>query len=104
MNPTAIVSATFMGSPAVLWCISASWHDSIFRAQKPLQGGRQGWGQFLPCQYLAPSAKSGGSYAAHYVVPIFEQVRPASIEQRAEIEIEGMSREDVANELVRDVF
>jgi len=69
-----------------------------------LQGAGQARGQFLPGQYLASSAKSGGSYAAHNQEPVLKQVRSASIEQRAEIETERMSREDVANELVRDVF
>ncbi len=64
----------------------------------------QAKGQFLPCQYLVSSAKSGGSYAAHNQEPVLKQVGSASIEQRAEIETERMSREDVANELVRDVF
>ncbi len=74
--------------PAALWCISASWHDSIFHAQKILQGAGQAKGQFLPCQYLVSSAKSGGSYAAHNEEPVLHQVRSASIEQRAEIETE----------------
>jgi hypothetical protein len=81
-----------------------SWHDSIFHAQKVLQGARQARGQFLPCQYLASSAKSGGSYGAHNQEPVLDQVRSASIEQRAEIEIERVGREDVTNQLVRDVF
>ena len=60
--------------------------------------------QFLPGQHLASSAKSRRSYAAHNTVPVLDQVRPASVEQRAEIEIECVSREHIANELVRDVF
>src|ERR1700724_416474 len=85
-------------------CISADRYDSVFHAQKPLQGGRQAKAQFLPGQHLASSAKSRRSYAARNAVPVLQQVRPASVEQRAEIEVERMSREDIANELVRDVF
>jgi predicted nucleic acid-binding protein len=64
--------------------VSVSWHDSIFRAQKIPQGAGQAQAQFLPGQYLASSAKSGGSYAAHDEEPVLDQVRPASIEQRAD--------------------
>ncbi len=58
-----------------LWYISARWHDSIFHAHKILQGTWQARGQFLPGQYLASSAKSGGSYAAHNQEPVLKQVR-----------------------------
>jgi len=88
----------------LLFGISAHRHDSVFNAQKPLQGGRQAKTQFLPGQYLAFSAKTGKSYAAYNRVPVLEQVGPASVEQRAEIKVERMSREDIANELVRDVL
>src|SRR5260370_8061426 len=85
-------------------CISANTDNSVLHAQKPLQGARQAKAQLLPGQPLASSAKSRRSYAARNAVPVLEQVRPASVEQRAEVHIERMGRENIAYELIRDVF
>src|ERR1700730_2259699 len=85
-------------------CISANTDSSVFHAQKPLQRSRQAKAQFLPGQHLASGAKSRRSYAARNAVPVLQQVRPASVEQRAEIEVERMSREHIAYELIRNVF
>src|SRR5579859_7805102 len=52
----------------------------------------------------ASCAKNRGPYAACNAVPLLEQVRPASIKQNAEIEIEFVSRQNIAYELVREVF
>ena len=89
---------------AILNSSQLIWRDSIFHVAKILQGSGQAKGQLLPRQNLASGPQIGRSYAAQDTVPVLDQVRPASIEQRAEIEAERMSREDVANELVRDVF
>src|SRR5258707_14048296 len=71
---------------ALLCGISAHRHDSVFHAQKPLQGSGQAKTQFLPGQHFASSAKTGKSYATYNAVPVLEQVRPAPVKQRAKIE------------------
>ena len=53
---------------------------------------------------LASSAKTGKSYAAYNAVPVLEQVRPASVEQRAKIETQRLSSVHIAYELIRNVF
>jgi len=79
-------------------------YDSVFHAQKPLQGCGQADSEFLPRQDLASSAKIGKSYATHNAVPVLEQVRPASVKQRAKVELQRMRSEHIAYELIRNVF
>src|SRR5207237_8870109 len=63
-----------------------------------------GKGQFLPGQHLASGAQCGGSYAAQNTVPIPRSTQAGEHRVTCRNRDRGVGREDVANELVRDVF
>jgi|SRR5215831_7586317 len=91
------------GVSAVFACISTNGHNPIFDIQKRLQGRRQARRQFLPCQQLTSSPNNCPSHTAHNAVPVLDQVGPPFVKQGAEVEVKGMSRENVAYELIGDV-
>src|SRR6266496_586130 len=60
--------------------ISGVPSDSIFYLQELTQCRWERRHQFLPGEYLASGAKSGGSDATHDPIPEVEQIRTAGIE------------------------
>jgi hypothetical protein len=62
------------------------------------------WDEPLPREHPAPAPELGGSYASQNLIPVLNQVWPSRIKKEAQGKIEGVRREHVSQELIRNIF
>lgn len=74
--------------------------DSIFDTQKAFESRRQAACKFLPRENLASGPEIGGQDAPDNSIPLFKQVRPARIEQDAELQVQRMCSKYISQQLI----